>query len=601
MLASSARLLRLLSLLQARRFWSGRELSERLEVTERTLRRDVDRLRSLGYPVNATSGVAGGYQLGAGAALPPLLLEDDEALAVALGLRLASSGSLAGLEETAVRSLSKLEQLLPARLRRRIQTLAAAIEPLPWGGPRVSTEILTALASACRDQDRIQFSYEDRGAKQAERHVEPHGVVHASSRWYLVAWDLAREDWRTFRVDRIRGKLTRGKRFVPRPIPEGGLAAYVSRSVSTRAHRYQARVVLHASFEHASERISPLAGRLEPLTQDRCVLETGGQHLEGLGVYIASTGLEFTVESPPELIEHMVNVAARMTRAVERAQQRTTRRQRAARTVIGALLFLGGIACGRPAAQEAGIQSARAAPRSATLSEAHPTALESAWQARSPSAGAPQVSASAPIASPGAPPNVTQAETLVYLQPLGSELPELDTAYVAQALTAFYRVRVLRLEPKPLPDAAKNAAGTRYRAEKLLTFLLNRMPDDGRFILGLTGADISTTKGAVADWGILGLATLEGSACIISAFRTRRGARGAGHARERLGKVAVHELGHNLGLDHCPTHGCLMEDAQGTVFTTDREYDLCERCRARLGESVRAEHDTAVPWQRPER
>jgi archaemetzincin len=330
------------------------------------------------------------------------------------------------------------------------------------------------------------------------------------------------------------------------------------------------------------------------------VLETGGQHLEGLGVYIASTGLEFTVESPPELIEHMANVAARLTRAVARAQKRPKRRQRAARTVIGALLFLGGIACGRPAAQEAGLQSARAAPDSAALREARPTPVESARQTRSASAGAPRVSAAAPIASPGAPPNVTQAETLVYLQPLGRELPEVDTAYVAQALAAFYRVRVVRMAPTPLPDAAKNDAGTRYRAEKLLTFLLDRKADDGRFILGLTGADISTTKGAVADWGILGLATLEGSACIISTFRTRRGARGAGHARERLGKVAVHELGHNLGLDHCPTRGCLMEDAQGTVFTTDREYDLCERCRARLGDSVRAEHDTAVPWQRPE-
>src|SRR5271154_6956728 len=203
MLETSARLLRLLSLFQARRYWSGAQLSERLDVTPRTLRRDVDRLRSLGYPVNSTSGTAGGYQLGAGATLPPLLLDNDEAVAVAVGLRTAASGAVSGIEEASVRALAKLQQVLPSRLRRRVAALHSFIEPMANTGPTVDAETLTSIAGACRDYEKLRFTYRSRDGAASEREVEPHRLVHTGRRWYLAAWDSGRNDWRTFRVDRI--------------------------------------------------------------------------------------------------------------------------------------------------------------------------------------------------------------------------------------------------------------------------------------------------------------------------------------------------------------------------------------------------------------
>ncbi len=315
MLPTSARLLRLLSLLQAQRFWTGAALSERLDVTERTVRRDVDRLRALGYPVNATSGVAGGYRLGAGAALPPLLLDDDEALAVAIGLRTATAGSVAGNAEAAVRALTKLEQLLPARLRRRVAALHAAVTPLHLAGPTVDPQLLTALAGACRDQERVRMRYDDRTARTTEREVEPHGLVHSGTRWYLVAWDLDREDFRTFRVDRVARAASTGRRFTPRPIPGGDLGAYVSQSVSSNAYPLRARVILHAPLEEMSQRVSPLTGRLERVDAQRCLMECGGGHLGILGLHIALLEVEFEVLDPPELRDHMRALAERMARA----------------------------------------------------------------------------------------------------------------------------------------------------------------------------------------------------------------------------------------------------------------------------------------------
>jgi predicted DNA-binding transcriptional regulator YafY len=318
-LQTSARLLRLLTLLQARRFWTGADLAARLEVTERTVRRDVDRLRSLGYPVDATSGVAGGYKLGAGAALPPLLLEDDEALAVSLGLRTAAAGTVAGMEEAALRALAKLEQVLPPRLHRRVKALHAAVVPLHRAGPVVDPEVLTALASASRDQQIVEFHYGDRSARTSDRKVEPHGLVHAGSRWYLVAWDLGREDFRTFRVDRIAGKVTLGARFVARPIPGGDVATYVSRSVSSEGYAHKARVILDAPLEVIAQRLSPSTGRLERVDDRRCLLETGGQSLGTLGLYIAYLGVDFEVIEPPELVTELRMLAARLARASLRA------------------------------------------------------------------------------------------------------------------------------------------------------------------------------------------------------------------------------------------------------------------------------------------
>jgi predicted DNA-binding transcriptional regulator YafY len=319
MLETSARLLRLLSLLQARRFWTGPELAEHMEVTVRTVRRDVDRLRELGYPIDAAAGVAGGYRLGAGAALPPLLLEDDEALAIVLGLRSAAAGSVSGMEEATVRALGKLEQVLPARLRRRMKNLHSAVVPLPWSGPSVDAGWLTIIAGACRDRERLTFRYGDRKARDSDRDIEPHGLVHAGRRWYLVGWDLGRTDFRTFRVDRLQSEPVPGKRFTPRAIPGGDLAAYVSRSVSTLAYQFAARVIVHAPRARVAERVPLLAAHIEAIDAQRCVLETGENHLGRLAIHIAQIGYDFEVLEPPELIEQLRALGKRFARATRHA------------------------------------------------------------------------------------------------------------------------------------------------------------------------------------------------------------------------------------------------------------------------------------------
>src|ERR1700756_3190812 len=262
MVQTSARLLRLLSLFQAQRYWSGAELSRRLEVTGRTLRRDVDRLRSLGYPVHSTSGIAGGYQLGAGATLPPLLLDDEEAVAVSLGLRTAASGTVTGIEEASLRALMKLEQVLPSRLRRRVSALHSFIVPLAAARPRVDFKTLSAIAAACRDHQGLRFRYRGRAGEPTSRAVEPHRLVHTGFRWYLVAWDLARRDWRTFRVDRIDSRLSSGLRFTPRQPPDGDFAVYVARSVSYTQYTQRARVTVHAPIATVAQRVPATAGML---------------------------------------------------------------------------------------------------------------------------------------------------------------------------------------------------------------------------------------------------------------------------------------------------------------------------------------------------
>lgn len=315
MLQTSARLLRLLSLFQARRYWSGAELCARLEVTARTLRRDVDRLRSLGYPVHSTSGTAGGYQLGAGATLPPLLLDDDEAVAVAVGLRTAASAAVAGIEEASLRALTKLEQVLPSRLRRRVNALHTFIVPLARAGPTVDAAVLALIAGACRDNERLRFSYRAREGATSVRDVEPHRLVHTGHRWYLAAWDLGREDWRTFRVDRIEPKLAAGTRFTPRKPPDGGYAAYVSRSISYAPYSYRARVTLHAPVETVAARMPSGVGVLEAIDSKTCALLTGAESAEMLAVYLSLAGVDFEVREPPELVERIRMLAERYRRA----------------------------------------------------------------------------------------------------------------------------------------------------------------------------------------------------------------------------------------------------------------------------------------------
>lgn len=314
-LETSARLLSLLSLLQSRRDWAGRELADRLEVGVRTIRRDVDRLRRLGYPVAATPGVAGGYRLGAGAILPPLLLDAEEAVAVAVGLRTAATVGVTGIEETSIRALAKLEQLLPARLRRRVSALGAATVPYPSAGPTVDAEALAVIATACRDHHRLRFAYRSHAGAASRRLVEPHRLVHTGRRWYLVAWDVDRADWRTFRVDRLGPRLSADRRFVPREPPAADIAAYVARAVSSTRDRYQATVILRAPMSAVVDRVPRWVGTVEPIDDESCLLRTGSDWLGGLAVYVADIGVDFEVVDPPEFADRVRELAERFGRA----------------------------------------------------------------------------------------------------------------------------------------------------------------------------------------------------------------------------------------------------------------------------------------------
>lgn len=315
MLETSARLLRLLSLLQSRRSWTGPELAAQLEVKPRTVRRDVDRLRRLGYPVHSAPGAAGGYRLGTGAALPPLLLDDDEAVAVAVGLTTAARSGVRGIEQTSLRSLAKLEQVLPPRLRRRVNTLQAYTTPFAGWGPTVDAGVLATIAAACRDRESLRFAYRNHDETSGRRHVEPHRLVHTGRRWYLVAWDLQREDWRTFRADRIKPPLTPHRRFAPREIPGGDAASYVARSISSQRDRFQARVLLHAPRAAVASRVPHGVGTLEAIDDHSCLLRTGADWLGGLAVYVADLDVDFTVLDPPEFIEIVGELAERFSRA----------------------------------------------------------------------------------------------------------------------------------------------------------------------------------------------------------------------------------------------------------------------------------------------
>jgi predicted DNA-binding transcriptional regulator YafY len=316
---TSARLLKLLSLLQARRDWSGADLAVRLEVSERTVRRDVDRLRDLGYPVHATRGTDGGYRLGAGAAMPPLLLDDDEAVAVAVGLRTAARSPVSGIEETSVRALAKLEQILPPRLRHRVGAFADYTVAIPPDSPAptIDPAVLTALAAACRDHERLRFDYVSHDGAATVRSVEPHRLVAWGRKWFLVAWDVDRGDWRTFRVDRLTPRVPTGPRFTPRDLPEGGdVAAYVARGVSSAAVRFAARVVVHAPAEAVTARINPAVGVVEAIDEHSCVLATGADTVETVAVYLGLLDVDFEVTEPPELVDRLRLLAARYLRAV---------------------------------------------------------------------------------------------------------------------------------------------------------------------------------------------------------------------------------------------------------------------------------------------
>ncbi|MGI9607859.1 MAG: helix-turn-helix transcriptional regulator [Acidimicrobiales bacterium] len=298
----TGRALQLLSLLQTHRLWRGAELAERLEVTERTVRRDVDRLRDLGYPVDASPGSDGGYRLAAGAHLPPLVLDDDEAVAVAVGLRAAAGAAIGGIEETSVQALAKIEQVLPDRLRRRVSALDASVVSLRRAhGDRevVEPDTLSVLASACRDHEEVRFDYQRRDGNDSRRLVEPHQLVTAGRRWYLVAWDLRRTDWRTFRLDRLNGAQLAGRRFEERDIPGGDGAAFVATSLASIPRELETLVAVDVSYDEVAEALAWVDHTPVDTEADSCTVRLRADKID----WLVMTVVRLALDAPVRVVE----------------------------------------------------------------------------------------------------------------------------------------------------------------------------------------------------------------------------------------------------------------------------------------------------------
>ncbi|MBS9371589.1 helix-turn-helix transcriptional regulator [Rhodococcus sp. B50] len=317
--STTERVLRVLALLQSRPSWTAVELAAELGVTDRSVRRDVDRLRALGYPVRATPGVGGGYQLGAGTRLPPLLLHDDEAIATAVSLRLASGSTIAGAAEAALRALAKLDQVMPPRLREEVRAIYGATETVVGAGTEIDVDVLMALARACRDATRVRFRYTTRLDADDERTVEPVRMVAAGQRWYLMAWDVDRDDWRTFRLDRMREVTPTMWRFRPRQHPDP--VAYVQRSVTESPYRYIARIRLRADAEHVRDMVPPQVGRVEDDGDGWCVLVVGADDPDWVVMHVARMGFEAVVLEPPELRKAAERLAARLAAIAARVDR----------------------------------------------------------------------------------------------------------------------------------------------------------------------------------------------------------------------------------------------------------------------------------------
>jgi predicted DNA-binding transcriptional regulator YafY len=316
---TAARSLRLLSLLQTYRFWPGDELADRLEVSVRTLRRDIDRLRDLGYPIIATPGPGGGYRMSLGGALPPLVVDDEEAVALVVGLRAAAAGGVAGLQDTSGRAMAKVEQALPARLRREVVAVARHTVPLVPDVPTVPPEVLIVVARACHDQERLRFDYRRRDRSTSERLVEPHSLVLFSHRWYLVAWDVDRADWRTFRLDRAGEIEPTSVRAARRELPGGDPAAYVAHAIQQTVVRTPAAITLHAPLEVVADRLPTGAGHLEFVDSQTCRLRTEAYSLDWLALTIGMLDVDFDVDEPPEFVDYLRRMIARWSAAAGRA------------------------------------------------------------------------------------------------------------------------------------------------------------------------------------------------------------------------------------------------------------------------------------------
>ncbi len=313
----TGRALQLLSLLQTHRLWSGAELAARLEVTERTVRRDVDRLRELGYPVDAVTGIDGGYRLATGVHMPPLLLDDDEAVAVAVGLRSAAGAAIDGMEESSLRAMTKIEQMLPDRLHRRVSALHASVTSTPWAydADVVDPEALSVLASACRDGEEVRFDYRRGDGEESRRLVEPHQLVTAGRRWYLVAWDQRRDDWRTFRLDRLRKPRLAGVRFVPREIPGGDAASFVSSSLGPTPRRTEATLAIDAALVELEAVLRWVDHTPVAIEEESCVVQIRSEDHGRLAMTVARIALTAPVKvmEPDELAETIRQLAANLT------------------------------------------------------------------------------------------------------------------------------------------------------------------------------------------------------------------------------------------------------------------------------------------------
>jgi len=317
MSGTSSRALQLLSLLQTHRYWAGNELAERLEVSLRTLRRDVDRLRELGYPVEAQRGVDGGYQLAPGASLPPLVLDDEEAVALAVGLMAAAQSSVAGTAESSMRALAKVVQVMPARLRRQAEAMQAMIEPTRGQDleSSVNPQDLTSIAQACRDSERLQFDYTAAGGAQQRRHIEPHRMVSLGRRWYLVAYDLERHDWRTFRLDRLRGLERTGARFAPRALPAPDAATFVRQGLAQVPSAYTVEARIHACADSVRDRVGRWAN-VDDLGDGTCLMRMRTDSFDWPAMVLGNLGAEFAVLGPPEMTSYLAEWTERFARAL---------------------------------------------------------------------------------------------------------------------------------------------------------------------------------------------------------------------------------------------------------------------------------------------
>lgn len=313
---TTSRVLHLLGLLQSRRVWTGEDLAARLGVTTRSVRRDVERLRELGYPVAASKGHGGGYQLGAGAALPPLLLDPEEAVAMAVCLRLAAGGTVAGVGESALRALSKLDQVMPRRLRSQVSAIHEATVTLTSGSPEsvVEPDVLMTLARASRDREHVTADYVDRAGNATQRRLEPYQLVTTGRRWYLLAYDRDRLDWRSLRLDRMSGVAAAGTTFIAREAPDA--AAYVRRSISTSPYRYVARVRYRAPLDAVAPHFPPGSAELEADGPQACIVTAGADDPERMALYFAMVDADFEILEPPEVAEAMIAVAERLRRSV---------------------------------------------------------------------------------------------------------------------------------------------------------------------------------------------------------------------------------------------------------------------------------------------